>query len=67
MKDQLLNAMRLNIEGKMALHKANIEIYLNNPTGIGEHSSVMESIEHQMDQLAKYEGIASTMQKHWNI
>jgi hypothetical protein len=47
------------------MHTANIEIYLNNPVGIGEHSGVMESLEHQMNELAKWEGIASVTQKFW--
>lgn len=65
MKETMLTAMQMQIDGKIAMHTANIEIYLNNPVGIGEHSSVMESLEHQMNELAKWEGIASVMQKFW--
>jgi len=63
MKETMLTAIQMQIDGKIAMHTANIEIYLNNPVGIGEHSSVMESLEHQMNELARWEGIATTMQK----
>jgi len=38
----------------IAKHLANVEIYLANPTGIGEHSDVMEAIELELDNVAKY-------------
>lgn len=63
MKETMLKAMQKQVDGKIAIHTANIEIYLNNPVGIGEHSNVMESLEHQMNELARWEGIATTMQK----
>ncbi len=38
MKVQLLQALRQHAEGQIAKHKANVDVYLNNTTGIGEHS-----------------------------
>jgi hypothetical protein len=40
--------------GDIKKHLANIEIYLENPAGIGEHSDVMEAIQVELDQVAKY-------------
>ena len=36
----LLEAIKKHNEGKIALHKANIAVYLKNPAGIGEHSDI---------------------------
>ena len=52
MKEQLLEAARLHAEGEIALHSANVQVYLNNPVGIGEHSDVMEAIQSELDKMA---------------
>ena len=32
----------------------NVEVYLTNPVGIGEHPDVMEAIEKELDMIAHY-------------
>ena len=49
----LLSAMREHLEGKINYHRANIEVYLINPAGIGEHPDIMESIESELAKLAE--------------
>ena len=39
----------------MAAAKANIEVYLSNPTGIGEHPDLVEAIDSQIAILAEAE------------
>ena len=46
MRDQLIKALLAHAQGDIAKHKANVEIYLNNPAGIGEHSNVAVSYTH---------------------
>jgi len=53
-RDTIIECLTKHAEGMIAKHKANVEIYLSNPAGIGEHSDVMESIENELDHLAKY-------------
>lgn len=55
LRKEMLNALVRNAEGGLAKHKANVEIYLENPVGIGEHSDVMESIEVELDKMATYQ------------
>ena len=50
----LINFVDNHARGMIAKHLANVEIYLSNPVGIGEHSDVMESIELELDNVAKY-------------
>ena len=42
MKKIILNALKEHARGNIALHRANIEVYLNNPAGIGEHSDILK-------------------------
>jgi hypothetical protein len=54
MKQQILDALKAHAKGHIKKHTANVEVYLNNPVGIGEHSDILESIEKELDVIAKY-------------
>jgi len=41
-------------KGQIHKHKMNVEVYLTNPVGIGEHPDVMEAIEKELDMIAHY-------------
>ena len=55
MREQLIKALLAHAQGDIAKHKANIEVYLANPVGIGEHSNIVEAIEGELDMIAKYQ------------
>ena len=40
-RETLIRALLSNYQGEMAKAKANIEIYLKNPMGIGDHSDII--------------------------
>jgi len=54
MRDKLIKALIAHANGDIQKHVANVEVYLNNPAGIGEHSDVVETIEKEIDIIAKY-------------
>ena len=64
MREQIIKALISHAQGDIEKHKANIEIYLTNPAGIGEHSDVMEAIERELDQIAKYMDQIEVIQKY---
>ena len=35
LRERMIDATIAHVEGKIAYHKANVEIYLTNPAGIG--------------------------------
>ena len=49
MKKQLVQALKSKYSADYKMHKANLEIYLNNPVGIGEHPQHFE----EMDKLVE--------------
>ena len=55
MKEQLLRSLLAHAHGELEYHKANVNVYLNNPVGIGEHSNVVGAIADEIDQIAKYQ------------
>jgi len=54
MRKQLLNALLAHAQGEIAMHRANVEVYLTNPVGIGEHPDVTEAIQQEIDKIARW-------------
>jgi len=52
MKSRILDALRLKYRGEMEFHRMNIDIYLKNPVGIGEHPDVLGAIDTEVEALA---------------
>ena len=65
MRDQMIKALLAHAQGDIEKHKANVEIYLNNPVGIGEHSNVMEAVEEELNMIAKYQDQIEVIQKYF--
>jgi hypothetical protein len=65
MREQMIKALLAHAQGDIAKHRANVEIYLTNPVGIGEHSDIMESIENELNMIAKYEDQVEVIQKYF--
>ena len=56
LREKLKKALISHAKGKIDVHIANIDVYLNNPVGIGEHSNVIETIQSELDKIAHYDG-----------
>ena len=49
MKEQLVHALKTKYDADYQMHKANLDIYLNNPVGIGAQPQHFE----EMDKLVE--------------
>jgi hypothetical protein len=65
MRQQMIDALKLHAEAHIAKHKMNVEVYLTNPAGIGEHPAIMDAIESEIEEIAKYEDQLEVLNKHW--
>jgi hypothetical protein len=61
----LLEAIKKHNEGKIALHKANIAVYLKNPAGIGEHPDIAEAVESELLKIANAQDIIDMVDRHF--
>ena len=61
----LIIAARKQAEGVVAVHRANIELYLHNPAGIGEHSDVTEALMEELDKLAAADDRLEMIRKYF--
>ena len=65
MRDQMINALIAHARGDIEKHRANVDAYLNNPVGIGEHPDIMEAIEGELDIIAKYHDQIEVFNKYF--
>ena len=66
MKDPIVKALQQKYLGVIAEAKANVEIYLRNPVGIGEHPDVIDAIHSQISKISEAEDNINTLKKHFN-
>ena len=53
LREDILKNQITYYNGLIAKHQQNVEIYLNQPVGIGEHSDVMSAIETEITAIAQ--------------
>jgi len=64
MKDQILKSLISHAYGEINYHKSNVEIYLSNPVGIGEHSDILGAITNELNEIAKYHDQIEVIEKY---
>tara|TARA_B100000945_G_C20213742_1_gene517290 strand:+ start:368 stop:577 length:210 start_codon:yes stop_codon:yes gene_type:complete len=64
MRETILKALLSHAQGDLHKHLANIEVIMNNPVGVGDHSGVIESIEAELHMAAKYEEQLNLINKY---
>ena len=52
MDQYLIDALKAKYQADMAEANANIQVYLNNPAGIGEHPDIVAAIDTQVELYA---------------
>ena len=57
--------MEQYLKGNIAKHKTNIDIYLNQSVGIGEHSDIIETLEKELDGMASYDDKLEMLNKYF--
>ena len=65
MRETLIKALLAHAQGDIAKHRANVEVYLTSPVGIGEHSNVVEAIEEELNMIAKYQDQIDVLNKYF--
>ena len=64
MKQEMIDVLREHAKANINLHKANINVYLKNPSGIGEHSDVTEAIGIELDKISRYHDQVEVIEKY---
>ena len=64
---KMLDALLADAGGNIAKAKANVEVYLHNPVGIGEHPNVMAAIQEQLDVIAEHTERIDVLNKYFEV
>ena len=62
---QLRDALRLKYQGDIATAKANINVYMKQSVGIGEHSDIIGAIDEQLNLLTQAEEKLQAVENHF--
>ena len=63
MKMSIKESMRVYLEGKLAYHTANWHTFVANPVGVAEHGDFMETLEKELEHIARYEELLATLKE----
>tara|TARA_B100001564_G_scaffold331732_1_gene318004 strand:+ start:2217 stop:2420 length:204 start_codon:yes stop_codon:yes gene_type:complete len=66
MRRIIIEALMAKYKGVIAETSANVEIYLRNPNGIGEHPEILESIDTQLEKLTAAQEKLEALEKFIN-
>ena len=65
MEKILREALIIKYEGEIAEANANIQVYLTNPVGIGEHPDIIAAIDEQVEKMAHAEEKLLCVRNHF--
>ena len=65
MRTQLIQASKQHYQAHIEKHRINIEVMLNNPTAIPEHSDIMTAIEKEVAVMAEFMDKFEVLEKYF--
>ena len=65
-KYTLLKATKKSFEGDLAKHEANLEVYLENSAGVGEHSDIVGEIKTLIEEIHDARGCVEVVKDRMN-
>ena len=65
--NKFIKGIHSEYSGKRLKALADLEVYLNQSVGVGEHSKISEEIEKIIIRIKEYEDVISTIDRHFNF
>ena len=66
-RKNVIEAIKDHAKGHIKKHSMNVEIYLKNASGIGEHPDVLEAIEKELKIIAEYDDQLEVIKKYFDL
>ena len=64
MRDMIIGALKTKLLGQMNSHIANIEVMMTNPVGVGDHPTIIDTIEKELGALEESNGRLNVLIKY---
>lgn len=65
MRQEIIDTLKQHFEAHILKHKINVDIMLNNPMAIHDHTDLMGAIEKEVAQIAEYMDKLEVMEKYF--
>ena len=65
MSKEIIEALIAHAEGHIAKHVMNVNVYMSNAVGVGEHSDILETIEQELESISKYHDQLEMLNKYF--
>lgn len=66
MREKILKAMENHALSHIEKHCMNVEVFLTNPVGVGGHPDIMDAIEKELEEIAKYHDQLEVLKLYFN-
>ena len=64
MRELIINALKSKLVGQMNSHIANIEVMVTNPVGVGDHPTIVDTVEKELGALEHANGKLNVLVKY---
>ena len=64
MRDMIIGALKTKLLGQMNSHIANIEVMMTNPVGVGDHPTIVDTIDKELGALEHSSGKLNVLIKY---
>jgi len=65
MRDQLIAALKEHFQAHITKHRMNVEVMLQNPTALPEHTDLMDALEKEISHIAEYMDKLEVVEKYF--
>ena len=65
LRENIIKALIDKFEGEISAHKINVEIMLENTVGVGDHPTITETIEQELETISKYDDKLNVLKKYF--
>ena len=65
MRKEMIGVLKQHFEAHILKHKMNVDIMLNNPMAIHDHTDLMDAIEKEVAQIAEYMDKLEVLEKYF--
>ena len=65
MREMILQALKTKLLGEMNGHIANIEVMMTNPVGVGDHPTIIDTIDKELAALENANGKLNVLVKYF--
>ena len=64
-RENMIEAIKEHAKGHIKKHSMNVEIYLKNAAGVGEHPDVLDAVEKELKIIAEYDDQLEIIKKYF--